>query len=325
MKALWFGKMMLGACAASLAASVSSWAAEITIGVTPSPLSLPVDVAQTQGFFAAEGIVVRLAVCTTGPRCMQSLFDDTVQLAAATDMPVVTHSFGRSDFAVVATMATSNGNIRLIGRKSAGVTAAEQLVGKRIGVMVGTSAQYYLDSFLYFHGIDPKQVQVVALLPEAIPAAMANRQVDALAGYSRHTGPALKALGADGVLLSNPRIYTETYNLVIGRQTLAQRPGDVIKILRALHRAENFIADNPQQAKAIMMDRAKLDRDFVDGIFQSFTYRLSLDQSLVSTMEGVARWARRGGHVAGDAKVPNYLDFVEAGPLRTAVPTALSK
>jgi NitT/TauT family transport system substrate-binding protein len=95
-------------------------------------------------------------------------------------------------------------------------------------------------------------------------------------------------------------------------------------VLRALARAQQFIAEQPQRAKEILAARAKLDPAFIETIFPGFNYRLSLNQSLVSTMEGEARWAVREGHVGAGRKMPNYLDFVASGPLRKAVPNALA-
>jgi len=305
--------------------SLPCHAADLTIAVTRSSLSLPVDVAQAQGYFAAEGVQVHITECSIGQRCLQQLFDRSAQLATASELPVVLSSFERADYALVATIVTSTGNIKLIGRKSAGATKPAQLVGKRIGVIVGSSSHYYLNTYLLYHDIDPRQITLVALAPENIVSALEQRQIDAFAGHSRHTGPALKALGADGVVLEDLRLYTETYNLVADRRTLLERRGEVVKVLRALQRAERFIAEHPQQAKRIMQTRSKLDPAFVDAIFPSFDYRLSLDQSLVSTMEGMARWSLREGHVAGGQKIPNYLGFVEAGPLSTAVPALFDK
>jgi ABC-type nitrate/sulfonate/bicarbonate transport system substrate-binding protein len=312
-------------CVAGLAASPACRAADtLTIAVTPSMLSLPVDVAQAQGYFAAEGVDVRVSDCSSGPRCMQQLFERAAQLVTVTEFPVVSASFERNDYAIVSTIATATGNIRLLGRKSAGVHQVADLLGKRIGVIFGTSSHYYLNAYLLFHDIDPKQVQLVPLLPEAIPEAVAQRRVDALAGYSRHVGPALKALGRDGVLLDDPHIYTEIYNLVADRRTLARRGADIAKILRALDRAQRFIAENPASARQILASRTTLDPQLTSLLDQRLSYRLGLDQSLIAAMEGEARWAVREGHVP-NRPIPNYLGFIDFGPLRTGVPAALPR
>ncbi len=297
---------------------------DLVMSVTPSALSLPIDVALAEGFFAAEGIGVRVVDCTTGPRCLQQLLDREVQMTASTELPVVMSSFSHSSHAIVASIASSARNIRIVGRKSSGVAEPSQLAGKRIGVIVGTSSHYFLDAYLLFYGLDPKKIQLVGLQPENILAAIQRREIDAFAGYSRHIFPILKALGSDAALLSDPRIYTETYNLVVDRKTLAQREAEIVKVLRALASAERFIIDHPQRAKELIHTRTRLDAADIDSIFPSFNYRLTLDQSLVSAMEGQARWALREGHVSA-VKSPNFLNFIEAAPLRKALAGAAGK
>jgi NitT/TauT family transport system substrate-binding protein len=314
-----------------LAAAVApaSRAAELVLSMTPSALALPVEVAAAQGFFAAEGVQIRLSECTSGPRCLQRLFDRSADLVCATELPVVFSSFQRADYAVVATFASSSSNIKIITRRSAGARGPASLAGKRVGVIPGSSSHYFLDTFLLFSGVDPKRVEIVPLQPETIVAAFQRGEIDAFAGYLRHVVPAARAVGDDVVTFSDTRIYTESYNLIATRPLLASRPDDVVKVLRALQRAERFIAEQPAQAKEIMLRRTELRRAEVDQLFPDFTYRLSLGHSLVSTMEGVARWAVREGHVppahVPPAPVPNYLSFVDPAPLRQVLPDAVAR
>ncbi len=305
--------------------AMPSQAAELTLATGTTALALPVHVAEAQGYFASEGVAVRTVDCVGGHRCLRALLDGSAQMATASELPVVFNSFTRSDYAIVATFATGTSNISLIGRRSAGAVDAKGLIGKRVGLIVGTSAQYFLDTYLLFHGIDPTRLTLVPLAPEKLAAAIERKEIDAFAGYSQWVWPAMKALGPDGVVLTDPRIYTETFNLVVGRRTLDERQGDVVKVLRALQKAQRFIEEQPQRAKEVMQARLKLPSGFADAVFPGMSYRMSLEQSLVSTMEGEARWALREGHVPPGLKVPNYLQYVDFGPLRAAVPSAFNR
>ena len=105
---------------------------------------------------------------------------------------------------------------------------------------------------------------------------------------------------------------------------LASRSAEVRKVLRALDRAEQFIAKSPAEAKQMVIARTAVDAALLDTIFPSFTYRLSLNQSLISAMEGEGRWSIREGHASAKT-VPNYLKLVDDGPLRSAVPSAFPR
>ena len=314
----------LAAIATWLCIGAACLAEPLTIAVTPSALSLPVDVARAQGFFTAEGLDVRVVDCASGPVCLKLLFDGTAHMAAAAELPIVNAGFERSDFALISTIATSTGNIRLLARKSAGIARAKDLVGMRVGAIAGTSAHYFLETYLLFHDIDPRQIKFVPLTGANAVAAMERREVDAFAGFTQHTSAITRSLKSDSVVLDDPHIYTETYNLVVQRSLLASRSAEVRKVLRALDRAEQFIAKSPAEAKQMVIARTAVDAALLDTIFPSFTYRLSLNQSLISAMEGEGRWAIREGHASAKT-VPNYLKLVDDGPLRSAVPSAFPR
>lgn len=292
---------------------------ELVIGKTSSALALPIEVAAAQGFFAVEGVQVRLAECSSGPRCLQTVFDRTTDLAGATELPVVFASFQRSDYAIVATLASSSSNIRFAARKSAGIAGPATLQGKRIGYIHGTSSHYFLDAYLLVHGLDPRRLELVPLQADAIVSAFEQGKVDAFAGYQRHVIPATRSVGTDATTFGDARIYTESYGLVARRDLLKTRGGDVVRVLKALQRAQRFIHEQPGRAMEILQKSTGLPRNEVERAFPDYSYRLGLEQSLVSTMEAEARWALREGHVRGGT-VPNYLGFVDFSSLRAAVP-----
>lgn len=306
------------------AALLPAVAAELVIAVSRGPLSLPVHVAEAQGFFVAEGVQVRTQECFSGQRCIQQVFDGKAQLATVADLPLMFHSFERADFAVLATIATSPRDSKLVARKSSGIGAADDLVGKRVGAAKGSSAHYFLDAYLLFNGVDPARVTVVPLPPEQVGAALEHRQVDAVAVFEPHAWLALRSLGPDAIVLPGPRLYTTTFNLVADRRTVATRDDELVRVLRAIERAERFIREQPRAAQAIMKARLGLDQTFVDAAWRDYDYRLSLDQSLLSTMENQARWALREGHISGRKAVPNFLNFMVPSPLRTTVPGAVT-
>lgn len=317
-----WGRHLLAACIAAL--SLGAMAQPMVIAVSRTSLALPFYVAEAQNHFAAEGVAVKVQECIGGQRCLKQLFDGQVVLATASEMPVTLHSFTRADFAIVATFVSSSRDVKLIARKSAGISVVADLAAKRIGTVKGTSAHYFLDAFLLFHGIDPKKIELVALSPEQIEPALKAGQIDAATVWEPFAHKSMRALAGDGAVLPAARIYTETFNLIGSRKAITEREADVVKVLRALGRAQRFIREQPLQAQAILKARLQEDQGFIDATWRDFDYRLSLDQSLLSTLEGQARWALREGHVPAGSISANFLQFVDTGPLRKADPAAVT-
>lgn len=308
-----------------LLAAVSTFAQQpLLIATSKNALSLPLYVAEAQGYFAAEGVAARLVECLGGQRCIRQMLAGEAQLATASDLPVMFHGFERSDFAVIATFVTSEQDNKLVTRKSSGITAAAQLEGRRVGTVKGASAQYFLDTWLLFHGVDPKRVQVVPLAPEQAPGALERREVDAIAIWEPYAFMALKSLGTDGVVLPALRVYSQTFNLVASRKAVAEREADIVKLLRAMLRAERFIRERPRDAQALLMTKLQLGQDYVERDWRNHDFRLGLAASLLGTLDGEARWALREGHVPAGLPRPNYLHLVEPGPLSKVAPAAVT-
>mgnify|MGYP002788468246 CR=1 FL=1 len=307
-----------------LVAAAAAGAGELVIAVSLTSLSLPLHVAADKGYFAAEGVAVRIEDCLGGQRCMRRLLDGRAQLATVSDLPVMFHSFERRDYAVIATFVTSTRDLKLVTRAGSGIARAADLTGRRVGTVKGASAQYYLDAYLLYHGIDPARVEVVGLSPEQIPGAFERREVDAVVVWEPYAWLAIRAAGGDARVLPNPRIYTQTFNLVADRRVLAEREDELVRVLRAVERAQQLIRNRPTEAQAIMKARLQLDQSFVDWAWGDLHYRLGLDQSLLSTLENEARWALREGHVQARGALPNVLDVVDSGPLRKALPEAVT-
>lgn len=315
------GLLLRRLAAASLLLALSGMAAAagagLTIAVARTPLSLPFYVAESQGYFSAEGVRVRLTEVKGGYLAMQQLNDKVTDLATASDSVIMFHSFKRNDFAVLASFVSGQ-DVALIAGKPLAQARPQQLAGKRIGVVVGSASHYYLDSWLVFHGVDPQTIQMIPLQPETIAPALKTGEVDAVAIWDPF---AFEILNTEpgARLLPNPGIYTLSFNLIADKKLIGARDDELVRVLRALLRAERFIDAEPARAQAILSKRLDLKQDYIEWTWSKYQYRIALTPLLLSTLESLARWARREGHVSA-SRSPNYLDYIEGEPLRKAQP-----
>jgi len=320
----------LPSATAALVLAVLAWLAPaparaadtLRIAASRAPVSLPLYVAQQRGYFADEHLDVTIADCTGGTRCLRMMLDDKADLATTSEMPVVLQAFAHADVAIVATMVHASDNLKLIARKASGVTRGEQLDGRRVGVIAGTAAQYLLETHLLTVGVDPRHVTMLPLQAEDTLAALQSGRVDAVAVWEPFGYAALHGPGAVGVRLPLNGSYIESYNLVGRRSQFARHEDALARLLRALDRAEQFIQSDPAAAQAILRDQLKLDQHFIDWVWGGLGFRLSLDQALLTTMEGEVRWAQREGHVPEGAR-PNVLTLIHPGPLKSIKPGAV--
>ena len=110
------------------------------------------------------------------------------------------------------------------------------------------------------------------------------------------------------VIFENNSIFEGGYNLF--ETKWMDIPNKKIKkLLIALDQAVTFMHEQPSEAQSILVERLKLDNKFIDWVWGDFDFKLSLDQSLILTLENEGRWAMENNLVSGD-KLPNYLNYI---------------
>lgn len=296
------------------------------LAVSLTPLSLPIFVAEQQGYFAEAGLQLRLQEVVGGHRAMQLLQEGKADLATASEAVLMFNSFKKPPIALLASFVSSANDSKLVLGPKVGIKQIKDLLGKRIGTVLGTASPYMLDTTLLASGVDPQSLHIVNLQPEAMADALKSGQVDAVAIWEPLPFKLLQSIPGSRIL-PTPGSYRLSFNLIAAKALLGTRDEELRKILTALARAERFISLQPEQAKALLRSRLKLDQAFIDWIWPDYHYRLTLDQWLLSSLEAEARWARRGGHIEGIASSdasPNYLDLIYAKPLREAFPAGVS-
>jgi ABC-type nitrate/sulfonate/bicarbonate transport system substrate-binding protein len=315
--------LTLFAALCALSGPLTVWAAPLTLAIARTPLSLPLYVAQAEGYFADAGLVPKIVDCSGGHRCLQLVLDGVADIATAADSPIMFRSFERDDYVVIGTFATASDDVKLVARRSAGIASPRQLQGQKVGVVRGSSSQFFLDSYLLWHDIDPGSVNLIALQADEIGAAMRSGKVAAAAIWEPIAFDTIATMKGDASVLPHSAVYTLSFNLVAHRRLAGARDAELVKLLRAVARAEAFIQSHPVEAQAILRKQLGVDQRFIDWVWPGLHFGLVLDQSLVKTLESEARWAIREGHVAGKT-VPDFLRYLHPAPLREVDANAVS-
>ncbi len=304
--------------------SLAAHAAPLRIGVSETLLSLPLYVAEAEGFFQKRGVNVEFVNCIGGNRCVKNMLDGQTDMSTATELPVVFNSFSRSDFAILTSFVSVANDLKVVARTDAKITEPGKLRDKTLGYVKGGASQYVLDLVLVYNGIDPDTVKLKAITPETALTALANKEVDALCIWEPFVSRIELELGTDVQLVPIPKLYTETFNLIAMQSAIKARPQELERIVQALKDSTQFIQTHPEKVKALAAKRLRVPVTLIDKIFDDYRFRLSLNRSLPRTMEGQGRWALREGHVPSNLPQPNYTSFLYPAFLRTVDPSAVS-
>ncbi|HEY1058523.1 MAG TPA: ABC transporter substrate-binding protein [Limnobacter sp.] len=294
-------------------------AATLTLALAEVVGFYPAILAADMGYFAKEGLDVRVIRGINGKRCLKHLLDGEADLSTTADIPLVFAAHQGKAFDVVATMSTSTKDNILLVRSDSGIKTVEDLKGKKVGYVAGTSSHYFTDTLLTFYRVDPDSVEKVPLDPAQIETLTREGRYDAAGLYEPLASRAKAVLGDQWRVLPNPKLYTPTFNLISSRKV---SDADLVKVLRAISKATDFINKHPEQAKAPLKQGVSTNAADLVSLDQ-YDFDLKLSQTLLSTLEAQSRWAVREKLVDAHPE-PDFLSHIRVGPLTTLNKRAVS-
>lgn len=292
---------------------------KVTLAVATQSISAPVYVAHEKGFFKEEGLEVSLQSFLVGRDAFFSVLKGKAQFATVAETPLMFAGCKGDKFSIIATIADSNKYQKIVARKDSGIAGVQDLIGKKVGVCLGTSAEYYLDALLTYYKIAKDWLDIVPVKPEDMTVALTNGDIDAVVSWPPHLANQQKILGNNAVTIENEAVYTIYWNIVADSGFTQTHPETVRKLLRALVRAERFIALNADAVHQMVGEKIGTE----DFTLADYNFDLYLGQNLLLAMEDEARWAIRK-RLTDLREVPNFLPFFHLDGVRAVAPSAVT-
>lgn len=287
------------------------------------PGGCPVFAADTKGYFAAEGIDATVDHLTAGKLALDAVVQGQAEFAVTGDLPVMFAVMARQPISVVATIATAENDLGIVGRKDRGIAAAADLKGKRIGVTTRSGGEFVLDVILTHQKLSDDDITVRDLKPEELAAALANGDIDAASTWQPYLGALRSQLGSNASVFLSGGIYDTTLNLVATQSYIAGHTDTLNKVLRALIRGAQFCREASAEAQKLVIEGMKPDTVDIKEVWPSYRFNVTLDQSLILALEDETRWALRN-KLTTRTDVPNYLNHFHLQALQEVAPTAVT-
>lgn len=291
----------------------------VKIGVAKEPLASLVTIAYEKHLFSQEGIDVIIKEYPSGKLALKGMLEGEVEVATVAVTPIVFNSFNYQNFRIVATIGSSDNELRIIARKDRGINKPGDLRGKRIATQKESAVHFFLHMFLINNWISEKNVDVSFKKAIELPDAIASGEIDAFSMREPFISQAQALLGDNAVIFKEPCLYIKTFNLVASNGFIKGNPETLRKILEALLKAEKFIKNNRGQAIKIVSRKTEIEEQKLAVIWNEFELEVKLEQSLLISLEDEARWAIKNNLVEGTI-IPNYLKFIYLDSLKSLNP-----
>ena len=322
-------RALVGAGAATLLASLYALTSRsvapegstsnVRIAVPVVPHAGLIHIAAARGFFRDRGLGVTLLPQSYGKAALAALLQGQADLAVTADVPVVVEILKGAPLSIVASVANASNELAVLGRIDRGIRTPGDLRGRRVGVTLGTSGEYFLWAFLVRYRIAPQSLQLIDLPPSRLIDSLRNDLVDAIAAWQPVRHEAELAFGDLIVSLHAPDAYAQNYVLVGKQDYVLAHQQELRRVVRALLDAEAFVNANSESAKKMLAGLLKLSPGTFDPSWQDVTLKVEQQQAQLVTLEDVATWAMARNY-APSQPMPDFVSHLALDTLLAVSP-----
>lgn len=291
----------------------------VTLAVSKGPFSATIRIAEQRGYFSDEGLEVTIEVFDSGRQALASLDGQGLRLATAADTGVGSAIASGEPLSVVGLVASIIDLVVVAYRVDHGITSPSDLVGRRVGLMPGSTSEYFFDVMLDLHGIQPASVTIIPMPIDALSSALLAGEIDAAVLWSpyydrvREQGPGI--IGIFG----NEGLYHWSFLLTARHDDQPSREV-ADRVLRALIRAGADIATQPEASAAFVAPWLDIDKQRILGLWSWCSFDVHLGRSVLLQLENAVNWAQaKQGQEPGENTI-DVLDHIDPIPLHRVDP-----
>lgn len=213
----------------------------ITIGIMPDVESIPFIIAEKNGYFAKEGVQVKIQPFKSAKDRDSALQSGKLDGVITDVLAVVFANEGGINLRII---SRNDGNIELMAGKSTGINFVKDLKGKSVGLSTNTIMEYSVDQMLAAEGVKAEEINKIAIPPlptrlEMLQAGKINAAIlpEPLAGLAIKNGAA--------VLSSTDQLANKAGAIAFTAASLQKSPEEIKAVFRAYNDAVEYLAKEP--------------------------------------------------------------------------------
>ena len=297
----------------------------VTIAFAKTPLAALVAIADAQGYFADQGLNVTTKEFKGGKQALvDGLLAGEADLATVADVPIAANSFTRENFKVLATIGSSDNELRIVARRDRAIAQPWDLRGKHLAAKQFSSTHFFLHLFLLGQGLTTDDITLTfEKNGSALVSQLESGEIDAFSHREPFIGEAKNLLGENAIVFEEPGLYLETFNLVAANDFIENNTAAVERFIMALIKAETFTKEHKDQAIRIVADKIGSTESAIRALWPDIVLSVYLNQVLLLSFEDEARWMI-SNNFTDKTEVPNYLNYVYTDALEAVKPNAMT-
>ncbi|MCP2259491.1 NitT/TauT family transport system substrate-binding protein [Streptoalloteichus tenebrarius] len=240
--------------------------AKITLGVMKAIDVAPVHLAIKEGYFRAEGLEVELKTINGGADAVPLLSTGGLDISFGNWISFFqAHAKKALDLRIVGDAYQARpGMFMVLTRPGSGIDGPKQLAGKTVAVNTRNNVnELTLRSVLEANDVKSDQVKFTEMGFPDMPAALANKSVDAASVIEPYATQAQRKTGAAVVMdsMTGPTAELPIAGYVSSAKFAQENPKTVKAFQRALKKAQAEAQADRKKVEAQLVEQLKMEED----------------------------------------------------------------
>jgi len=214
----------------------------------PFPHFAPLFIADAKGFFKKHGVNATVRLFDSGGAASAAFRGGRADFLSGCDFPTIS-LLQVEDAIVLAPIEHDTDSIMISARE--GIGALKDLKGKKVGVPLRSTSEFFTFRALKDVGLGPKDVEIVNLGPADMLPAVVRGDIDVASWWQPFGWRAEEASGGKvRTLVTAKGYYTLWCPISARRKYVEEHPKETVAALKALHDAVQWLNQAPLDEKA---------------------------------------------------------------------------
>lgn len=271
---------------------------------------VPHSVAIEKGWFKDAGFTeVERKSFTAGALAGEALLAGEISAWMPGNVPVISMRHNALPVVVVGSIVSVYE--KLVARSDAGIKNPEDLYGARIGLLEGSTASAVLDNIASHYGLDESRLKTVNLPPPEQVTSLVSDEVQAIIVWEPFATQAKDAVDGEFIFADNISYFEKDKGtpfaasrtmvpIVFSEQFLADNPNTAKAIVEVLIKATEWIRDPANKEEAIKIHAKLTERteESVAGDWDGFFWNPALDEKYLDDMRNYTAFMEKAGRIS---------------------------
>lgn len=285
--------------------------AVLRFGAQPYPLYSSVYVAYELGYLDEELNAIGASYVwnefNSGPLVNEAVAAGEADMGFMADLPAIIAKSTGQPIEVVSNVAYGEKGLAVLVPQDSDISSVADLKGKKIAYATGSYAQHLLALLLDKEGLTLDDVESVNLGAADQPAALATGEVDAIVIWEQYISK-LTSEGSAKVLADGTGVKKGNMINYFVTDYAEAHPLVVEAYLKALNRADELIASDPETAAEAIADDFGVDKDLMVQILGNFTFTTMLEDDDIAEITAVKDFSLEAGIIQNDFDIDSFIN-----------------